>query len=593
MPKVKITSGKTGNQFTLNFKDAPTQADVDEALLKLEPESVAAPKESTIADQEAFKQQFIDQGTQTIPQQVFSALTAPVRFGAGLAKGLGETAIKGVQGVGSIYGKAAGQQSLTDLLKSYYGDVTQTVGEAGPRAVAEIANAVRQGFQSPQAAEATLRSATEIANPLQAALMTLIAPKAAPTPAQAQQNFEESLVNQAFAQQLEQPIAELAQREAGLVPAGTANIDVARAAPLLIGAETVVPAAIRGTAGLITSAIAPIQRAVSRSLPATVEQSAMAALDVTAEEAARHIPVINQRILEISPKAAAPKTAADALKRATEAEASLYQDALVADKAATQQGLAPRSDLIISNVEETLNNIPSLLAEERAALLNDARARYTDVSTPAKGRALQQRLNKEFEAQYANDTFDRAAPANEVKLAVRNSIAEQMDEINKAVTGLDASPYSDIGSLIEFKGNLNKTLQNIQRAEARTKTGIGSSKSTAIPTSKAQALFQTKKSLLSPFQKTQLEKLDSNVSKIFTKGERAGEALALDPAVQQALIEKYGARPTPPPLPEVVVPLPTFEQQLQEVIQQLPKSSRGANAAQDRAIAEAILRSQQ
>lgn len=591
MPKVKITSGKTGNQFTLNFKDTPTQADVDEALLKLEPEPVVAPKESPIAQQEAFKRQFIAEGTQTVPQQVLGSLTAPVTTGAGLVKGIAETALKGVQGVGDIYGRAAGQQSLTDLLKSFYGDVIQTAGDVGPRAAFDISNLLRQSFQSPETAAQSLRSVGAVANPFQSAIQALVSPQAAPTPERAQQAFEEELVNQAFAQQGEQPVLEAFQRSLGGEPLGQTNVDVARAAPLLIGAETVVPAAIRGTAGAIESAlVAPVQRAVSRSLPATVEQSAMAALDVTAEEVARHIPVVNQRILEISPKAAAPKTAAEALKRATEAEASLYQDALVADKAANQQGLSPRSDLIISKVEETLNNIPSLIPEERIALLNDARARYTDVSTPAKGRALQQRLNKEFEAQYANDTFDRASPANEVKLAVRNSIAEQMDEINKAVTGLDASPYSDIGSLIEFKGNLGKTIQNIQRAEARTKTGIGSSKSTAIPTSKAQALFQTKKSLLSPFQKTQLEKLDSNVSKIFTKGERAGEAIALDPAVQQSLIEKYGARPTPPPLPEVPVAVPTFEQQLQDIIRTLPKEMRGAN---ERAIAEAVLRSQQ
>lgn len=575
-----------GVKFNVQGDSPPTEQELNDIFASLPTTSV---KPSPIAQQEAFKQQFIAEGTQTVPQQVLGALTAPVTTGAGLVKGIAETALKGVQGVGDIYGRAAGQQSLTDLLKSFYGDVIQTAGEVGPRAAFDISNLLRQSFQSPETAAQSLRSIGAVANPLQASLQALVNPQAAPTPERAQQAFEEELVNQAFAQQGEQPVLEAFQRSLGGEPLGQTNIDVARAAPLLIGAETVVPAAIRGTASAIQSAVAPIQRAVSRSLPATVEQSAMAALDVTAEEVARHIPVVNQRILEISPRAAAPKTAAEALKRATEAEASLYQDALVADKAATQQGLYPRSDLIISKVEETLNNIPSLIPEERVALLNDARARYTDVSTPAKGRALQQRLNKEFEAQYANDTFDRAAPANEVKFAVRNSIAEQMDEINKAVTGLDASPYSDIGSLIEFKGNLGKTIQNIQRAEARTKTGIGSSKSTAIPTSKAQALYQTKKSLLSPFQKTQLEKLDSNVSKIFTKGERAGEAIALDPAVQQALIEKYGARPTPPPLPEVPVAVPTFEQQLQDIIRTLPKEMRGAN---ERAIAEAVLRSQ-
>lgn len=537
---------------------------------------------SPTAQQEAFRQQFIQANTQTPTQQVLGALTAAPRAGLNMAKGLGEIALKGVQGVGSLYGEAAGQPTLADTIKNFNANAAQTALEILPRMAFELGQGGVAGFQSPETATSTLRQLGAISNPIASAIQAAAFPQAAPTQARAQQAFQESLVNEALAKQGEQGVLETAQRAAGGGPIGTANIDVARAAPILAPLAGATPALVRGGAAAIEGAVAPIIR---RSLPATVEQSAMAALDVTAEEAARHIPIVNQRILEIAKTA--PKTASEALKAANTAEASLYQDALVADRAATKQGLAPRADLIMVNVEETLNNIPSLLPEERTALLADARARYSDVSTTAKGRALQQRLNKEFEAQYANDTFDRAAPANEVKLAVRNSIAEQMDEINKAVTGLDASPYSDIGSLIEFKGNLNKTLQNIQRAEARQKTGIGTSKSTSVPTTKVQAIYQTKKSLLSPFQRTQLEALDSNVSKIFKQGERAGEAAALDVEVQQGLVSKYSQQ-APPPLPKAAA-VPSLEAQIQATIKSLPKEMRGRN---ERAIAEAILRSQ-
>lgn len=562
-------------------ESTPQDVQVDEfgGIIVQAPQA-EAPKASPTAEQEAFAQQFIQQNTQTPTQQIISALTAAPRAGLGLAKGLSEIALKGVQGVGSLYGEAAGQPTLADTIKNFNANAAQTALEILPRIGYELGQGAVAGFQSPETATSTLRQLGAISNPIAAAIQAAVSPQAAPTESQAQQAFQESLVNEALAKQGEQGIFETAQRALGGEPIGTANIDVARAVPVVAPLAGVAPTAVRALA-------APIQRAITRTLPATVEQSAIAALDITAEEAARHIPVVNQRILEIAPKAAAPKTAAEALNLAKTAEASLYQDALVADKLATKQGLAPRSDLIMANVEDTLNKIPSLLPEERAALLADARARYTDVSTTAKGRALQQRLNKEFEAQYANDTFDRAAPANEVKLAVRNSIAEQMDEINKAVTGLDASPYSDIGSLIEFKGNLNKTLQNIQRAEARQKTGIGSGKSASVPTTKVQAIYQGKKSLLSPFQKTQLEKLDSNVSKIFKQGERAGEAAALDAEVQQGLVSKYSQQ-APPPLPKAAA-APSLEAQIQATIKSLPKEMRGRN---ERAIAEAILRSQ-
>lgn len=559
--------------YEIDADREPTQAEAMTAISNLPRPAVRA---SPTSEQEAFEQQFIAAGTQTPSQQALGALAAPFRAGTGLVTGIGDLALKGVQGVGSIAGGG-----------NVIGDVIQTAGEVVPRASFDIANAIRQAFQSPQAATASLRGLNTLSNPIASAIQAFAQPQLAPTQAQAQQAFQDELVNRAFEEQAQQGVASVGQRALGLVPAGTANIDVARAAPLLIGAEVPAAAGVRAlaspvqTARSVLGAVAP--RVAARTAPATVEQSAMAALDITREEVARHVPIINQRVLEIQK---APKTASEALKAANTAEASLYQDALVADKAATQQGLGPRSDLILQNVEETLNNIPTLLPEERVALLQDARARYSDVSTPAKGRALQQRLNKEFQAQYANDTFDRAAPANEVKLAVRNSIAEQMDEINKAVTGVDATPYSDIGSLIEFKGNLGKQIQRIEGAEARSKTGLASAKPSRIPTSKTEAALQIKRSALSPLQKTQLEKLDQNVSRLFTEGEAAGEAIALDPAVQQALIAKYSPRQAPPPLPVVA---PTLEKQIQQTIQQLPREMRGRN---ERAIAESILRSE-
>lgn len=564
MPLYQIETNQ--GVFEIDADREPTQQEALDAISGATPPEPA--KTSPIDEQEAYKQRFIKEGTKSPLQRALEPLVSSVQSGIGLA----DLIKQGVVGLGK-----------TAVSPNALGNLQQTATEIVPRLTYETGNALREALQNPLGTIGSIGAAT---NPIAAALQALVTPTIPPTQSEAQTAFENELVNREFQKQGEQGIASFGQQQLGLPVAGEANIPTARLAPLVLGAGELAPI-VRSS---IKTAAAPIKRVITRSLPATAEQSAMAALDLTKEEVARHIPIVNQRVSEVTK--AIPKTANQALKDVNTAEASLYQDALAADKLATQQGLAPRADLIIRNVEDTLNKIPNLLPEERIALLEDAKARYTDVSTSAKGRALQQRLNKEFEAQYANETFDRAAPANEVKLAVRNSIAEQMDEIAKAVTGKDASPYSDIGSLIEFKGNLGKTLQRIEGAEARTKTGIGSAKSTNLPITKTQAAYQAKKTILTPLQKTQLEKLNQNVSKIFRKGEKSGEAVPLSPEARQTLIQKYSPQPTPPPLPgetATVLPAADLEGAIQETIQSLPKEMRGRN---ERSIAEAIVRSE-
>lgn len=226
------------------YKDIP-DAQLSVALIAKYPEYdevATTPKASPTAQQDAFEKQFMAAGVQTPEEQAFGALTAGPRAGIGLAKGIGEIALKGVQGVGTEYGKFSANPSILDAIKNAAANTAQTSLEIVPRTAYDIAQGLAGAFQSPQAATSTLRSLNAISNPIAAAIQAFANPQTAPTSAQAQQAFQDELFNQAYAKQGEQGVAEFAQQQLGL-PSGTANVDIARGAPLILGAEAL-PGAI-------------------------------------------------------------------------------------------------------------------------------------------------------------------------------------------------------------------------------------------------------------------------------------------------------------------------------------------------------------
>ena len=273
-------------------------------------------------------------------------------------------------------------------------------------------------------------------------------------------------------------------------------------------------------------------KVASRIAPATVEQTAMAALDLPKADVARHIPIVTRRVAETV--GTVPKTAEEAVNVLNKAEDALYQGRKAINEQAAQEGLVASGDKAIQAAKDKLDSIPNLLPKEKEAILNDLTERYGGDHSPQKGQEFQQRLNHELSSQYANETFDRAAPANEARVAVRDSFANQMDQISKAITGKDETPYSDIGSLIEVRDNLVKQLEKLQGKEAAAKTGIQKA-ATDIPVTKYHVIRKIEKSALGPFQKTQLEKLDAAIQKIFSEGTQAQPGAALSPEDLQAI----------------------------------------------------------
>lgn len=461
----------------------------------------------------------------------------------------------------------------------------QTVAEAGGRLAFDLGSAINQ------LGSKTVRDFKQ--NPLESYLKLLTASNPLSqlynlrprTPDQ--QEINNFLADQASAKKLE------AVKSQPLLPEVLGKADI-KAAEDITSASTLIPAvgpALRGAKAAGRAVAAPITtaRAIGRGalktvspkmaarITPTIEETSMAVLDYTPAQVAENIPVVTQRVRQIIGKN--PATADDAIKFIDDTENQIYSERLEVNDAATKQGLVVKGDRVLQAAKDTLDAIPTISPAQRAKILDDLQPLYKGDHLPEAGQSFQQRLNKEFSAQFDNGTFDRAAPLNEAKLAIRNSFADQMDEINRAVTGLDETPYADIGKLIEVKGSLVDKLNKIKLSEAQRKTGIKPPKSGDIPTTRYQAISKTGRSLLTPFQRTQLERLDDAVSQIFTESTPQASAGQLDQALINELRSAQAASPA----------VSNLESQIQETIRTLPREFRGQN---ERSIAEAILRSQ-
>lgn len=503
---------------------------------------------------------------------LYNLVAEPVRAIGGVTRGLA-----GVAGQASVDPVQAAQ------------DLSQTAVEAGGRTVFDLGNQINQLINrgANQIVNNPLETALALSIPGAAGVMQLM-PRT-PSDTDIAQMLTDQIQGRQVGAVKSQPLVPEVIGEANLPLASDLETVATTVAPFAPAARGILRSAGAGLETLGRAATSPIQtgRAIgtsaleavsptiaARVAPATVEQSAIAALDFTPAQVQTHIPIVTQRVEQLVGKI--PKTADEAIKFMDDAENQLYKERLEVNNAAEQQGLVARGDVALTAARDTLDAIPTITQSQRTSIMDDLTKIYEGDHLPSQGQSFQQRLNKEFSAQYENGTFDRAAPMNEAKLAIRNSFADQMDQITQAITGRAETPYADIGSLIEVKGSLSDKLNRLQTSEAVRKTGIEKAPG-KLPTSRTQAATKAGRSILTPFQKTQIEKLNDNVNRIFTESSRQPPALPL----QQSIINQIRASQSP-----VVVPN-TLEARIQEVIKTLPREFRGPN---ERSLAEAIIR---
>lgn len=330
-----------------------------------------------------------------------------------------------------------------------------------------------------------------------------------------------------------------------LIPAGEAK--AASSLPPVIGStraqigsalNTLKSGISDTTSGLSEKLGEQLQLAKARVAGATPEQQAMTVLSMTEPEVARHIPIVTRRVAEVVKNA--PKTAQEALDAIGATESSLYEQRVATNAEAAKRGFTVNGDQALAEAKAKLNAIPTMTQGQRDAILKRMEPLFEGEHTPQAAQDIQQRLNKEFESQYANGTFDKAMPKNEAKMAIRDSFAGQMDEIGQAITGSPETTYSDIGSLIEVKGSLTDRLNKIKGNVAAEKTGIDTGRT--IPGSKGQVVSKVIEKVLSPFQKSQLEKLDSVVNQFFKNTKKAEAKPNLSPDQISSLENKFQGR---------------------------------------------------
>lgn len=553
-------------------ESAPQGVQVDEfgGIISSQP-TFSEPKPSPTAEQDAFIQQYIQAGTLTPTQQVIQALMAPPKAGWGLLKGITDIGVKGVQGAGALLGETSFNPS------EGIGNTIQTVGEIGPRLIYELGNAGRQVLQSPESMRTTGESLARIANPLGTAISALINPQLPPTEAQAQQAFEDQIRNQIYAQQGEQGIAEVLQRDLGLPTVGTANIDVARAAPLLLGAETAVtkgiPALGRGLTSVAGRVSPPLEAIASRGVfSKPLEDAITRTTGITASEGSLEAaPIVKTRISELPGKP--PTTGKEFVEVANKAQTSTLQDALVPLREAEKSGLVMKGDSMISSGRQAvLNDFPSLANDVQA--IDNVLAEFSYLKgdlKPTQGQGFLRELNRRY-----NGLENKNSPAASAYRAIRSELSNQTDEIIKAQTGKDISPYRDWGQLEEFKNGVQNQITAAQRTQGGRELPAG-----GIPAPSRGGLIRAARSLpvARAFVPRAIESVDQGVRRILREVKSLPKASDLGDDAINSLRSKYQPSPI------------SMETQIQELIASYPQNIR-SNPSLARAVAEAELAGQ-
>lgn len=463
--------------------------------------------------------------------QALEALIAPGRAGAGIAEGLYNLIVKGAQGAGTVLG---GEAPI--------GDTAQTALEVIPRATFDLGAAIRAASQDPKALNA-------IMNPVQAALMELTEGSRTPSQAEIQRAFENQQEQQQIAQFGEQPI----------VPEifGTSNIDVARAAPLVTGiggTARALPAIARELPAIGSRIVSPVSETLStiRSrgiFSKPLEDAITRSTGITASEGSLETATVAKtRISEWPGKP--PKTAQEAVEVANKAQTSVLQDALVPLRAAEREGLVMKGDsMIVKGREAVARDFPSLANDTEAinGILNEFSYLRGDLA-PTRGQGFLRELNRRY-----NGLENKNSPEASAYRAIRNELSSQTDDIIKAQTGRDISPYREWGQLEEFKEGVRGQISSAQRTQGGRE---GAESAGRIPTTTRGAIGETVRQL--PVSRAlvprAIESVDKGIRRIFKEVKSLPKSADLGEDAVNALRLKYQPRATPPELPATVSP---------------------------------------
>jgi len=534
-----IENPNTGAVITVEHDQAPTQDEAAAIIAQTSAPAAAIPVQPTA------EQAFAKKYTAEQQQPLLSKVGNIASIGPNLIASLVEQAVKGAQGAGELLG--AGTVNRREATRNAY----QTGLEALARPTYDVLNAVRQairyGADNPTSVGTAMRAVT---NPL-GSIAPLIQSLQARTPSsdEVSQVFKRELENKAFDEVRETPIAPEIF--------GKANIPLAEALPLV----PVVPGAAGVAVKIGTKAAkgvgATAAKVASRGLfKAPLEDVVTKTLGITAQEGSGElVPVLKSRILEATGKA--PTNAAQAIAAAGKTEDFLINKTVDALKVADQQGLQMSKQAMLQNAEDAIRKAqPTIPQAEVDAALQPFRDRLPDTITPSQGQKLLVEQNNFLDSVFG----DTGIPARKTKgnasvtarLGIADSMSNQLDDLYRAASGLDESPYRDWGQVRDAKTGLNEQIISAQRTQAGKVPG-----GKGVPVTKTGLGSKALKTMARPFVPREIEAIDNGVQRIFKDAQGTPAPGPIDPAAQQALIQKYTPQPpTTPPAPPPVGPAP-------------------------------------
>lgn len=547
---------------------------------------------SPTAQQEAFRQQFIQANTQTPAQQVLGALTAGPRAGINMAKGLGGILLEGAKDVGNIYREAINQPTIADTIKNFNANVAQTAGEVLPRMAYELGQGGVAGFQSPETATQTLRGLTAISNPIVGAIQAALNPQAAPTQERAQQAFEESLVNEALAKQGETGILETAQRAADGSPIGKTSIGAARAAPIV---SPFAPAALGRISSLAGRVATAAPRALARISP-TAETAAMSALKLGKEEVQAILPSAVPNITKAAGKAL--PNVEEIIQAAPKARKALFDEAIDGLTKAKEEGLVAKGSTAVDDAIEAIKSDSRYMTDkaDEAAALIEKYEKYRRELDPLEAQKLLEDTNSGLSSHWDKSAKGQKLDLTDAELRAERALAanlsRQVDDLYQIGSRTFNDPYRQIGKIIELEKNLKITKDAAERAFAE-RVSPSRRKGGSVPVGKVETARKVGGGITSAFRNTELELLNKNLNNAFKGAPKPLKSVPVPEESIPSLSRSYLRGETPPPLPVEAAPVvaPTLE----EVIRQL-KRSDPAKFRNDPTLAkitaEALLRSQ-
>lgn len=549
--------------------------------------SASTPELEGILSQEQFAQQYQAAREGNVLQRVWGAATSPTLVAPVSLSGIYEDVIKPIAGIApakinqlirNITEKPAFEVPAAEL-----GSDIKTAVETARLLGTEALNIPSQTQQALEiAAERQrsnpIRNTLRLANPAFGNVLNALLP-----PEQASQ----SELNKAYEVYVQQESTKRAQARPeqqiiGDIIPGEANPDVAKGlAELVKLASPLIGAEERAATSALSKQIATTLKSPkeglknltatlsARTAKATPEQQARSAFGLDEIDSAKHMPVVIKHLDEMEggwPKGrgAAERT----VKLIDDAESKAYQGREAVNQQAADRGLSVNLDEALSDARAVLNADVITPQATKEAIFNELKGIYSGSATPQRGQAVQQQLNNKFKAAYKANKLDKSDLRFQTELAIRNNVANQMDELTKLITGLDARPYAEIGSLIEVRGGLQSRIKGLKDVEADIKTGLSGRVGPDVTQPRTAAVRELVKGPRSPLRASGMELLDKAVEEAPSGFKKAPSGGSLPAGGQAARSARFNR-------PSAVVN--DLEARIQETIKNLPPDIRKNN----------------